>query len=640
MAGSDDENPPPPPPPQTPTQQAPHTVSTIKLLILKKGEYDIWAMKMEHYLSHTDYPIWEVIQKGNGPVSVSTDTNGVCNVLVDPSGIPLALDLEVLQGWYREYDLAHLKLIFEFSIYKVWKSVEYGVSKELDTVYWGFLGVGTTFDIFQNIILISYLEYGVLSPLDTAYWSLNFCGLLVSEGTDTPYLLDGYGVLVFRIVIFKISSFKLQNVDFLEVRTVHDIFYPTCRAACEALGLLGDDNEWDIAMQETKYRKEMSHDIPQRVLEMTHIPNYHLNDDSLQGYILYELEIILTNCGMSLQHFGLGPPPPGLLDMLANRLLMEERNYKQEELQQEKNESIPKPGVSADERNLISSFASWLLDIGDGRTDDEQGLSKLIDFIYDQMTLITPSAITLQDKAIVCPKNETADMINSKVLEMVQGKTITYLSHDESILLECDGADTEMLYHVEHLNTLKFPGFPPHRLELKIGAPIILLRNVNVAGGLCCVRSVGDLIPFGDPNTKQSKRRKIDIENLKILYNNKAFRVFNTRTRKVEENLHITFLENKTNVAGSGPDWLFNIDLLTNSKNYEPVTVGNQTNKNAGIKDNTQKYIMLYLLYDCPKSSEDAVADDAGKKTNEKPANEGERSGQEKEGGASNKEDD
>ncbi|GJY88998.1 hypothetical protein Tco_0503626 [Tanacetum coccineum] len=81
MAGSDDEIPPPPPPPQTSTQQAPHTVSTIKLLLLKKGEYDIWAMKMEHYLSHTDYPIWEVIQKGNGHVSVSIDTNGVIKVL-------------------------------------------------------------------------------------------------------------------------------------------------------------------------------------------------------------------------------------------------------------------------------------------------------------------------------------------------------------------------------------------------------------------------------------------------------------------------------------------------------------------------------------------------------------------------------
>ncbi|GJV65934.1 hypothetical protein Tco_1476762 [Tanacetum coccineum] len=84
MAGEDefhDDNPPPPPPPVTPTQQAPHTLSTIKLPILKKGEYDIWAMKMEHYLGHTDYPIWEVIQKGNGPVQVSTDTNGQIKVL-------------------------------------------------------------------------------------------------------------------------------------------------------------------------------------------------------------------------------------------------------------------------------------------------------------------------------------------------------------------------------------------------------------------------------------------------------------------------------------------------------------------------------------------------------------------------------
>ncbi|GJS61687.1 ribonuclease H-like domain-containing protein [Tanacetum coccineum] len=85
MSGSQDEIPPPPPPPpsssQTPTQQTPHTVSTIKLPILKKGEYDIWAMKMEHYLAHTDYPIWEVIQNGNGPISITTDTSGQIKVL-------------------------------------------------------------------------------------------------------------------------------------------------------------------------------------------------------------------------------------------------------------------------------------------------------------------------------------------------------------------------------------------------------------------------------------------------------------------------------------------------------------------------------------------------------------------------------
>ncbi|GJZ63351.1 ribonuclease H-like domain-containing protein [Tanacetum coccineum] len=77
MSGSQDEIPPPPPPPsssQTQPQQTPHIVSTIKLPILKNGEYDIWAMKMGHYLAYTDYPIWEVIQNRNGPVSITTDT--------------------------------------------------------------------------------------------------------------------------------------------------------------------------------------------------------------------------------------------------------------------------------------------------------------------------------------------------------------------------------------------------------------------------------------------------------------------------------------------------------------------------------------------------------------------------------------
>nr|GEV79635.1 xylulose kinase-1 [Tanacetum cinerariifolium] len=63
------------PPTNPPIHQASHTLSTIKLRILEKGEYDIWAMKIKHYLEHTDYPIWEVIQKENGPVQVSTDTH-------------------------------------------------------------------------------------------------------------------------------------------------------------------------------------------------------------------------------------------------------------------------------------------------------------------------------------------------------------------------------------------------------------------------------------------------------------------------------------------------------------------------------------------------------------------------------------
>ncbi|GKF57305.1 putative ribonuclease H-like domain-containing protein, partial [Tanacetum coccineum] len=48
----------------------------------------------------------------------------------------------------------------------------------------------------------------------------------------------------------------------------------------------------------------------------------------------------------------------------------------------------------------------------------------------------------------------------------------------------------------------------------------------------------------------------------------KAFRVYNNRTRKVQENLYIGFLENKPMIEGNGPKWLFDIDSLTQSMNY------------------------------------------------------------------------
>ncbi|GJW44262.1 putative reverse transcriptase domain-containing protein [Tanacetum coccineum] len=70
---------------------------------------------------------------------------------------------------------------------KVWKSVEYGISNGLDMAYWGFLGVWTTFDIFQNIILIQYLEYGVLSLSRYGVLIFILCGRLVSAGTATSY---------------------------------------------------------------------------------------------------------------------------------------------------------------------------------------------------------------------------------------------------------------------------------------------------------------------------------------------------------------------------------------------------------------------------------------------------------------------
>ncbi|GJT79722.1 putative ribonuclease H-like domain-containing protein [Tanacetum coccineum] len=99
--------------------------------------------------------------------------------------------------------------------------------------------------------------------------------------------------------------------------------------------------------------------------------------------------------------------------------------------------------------------------------------------------------------------------------------------------------------------------------------------------------------------------------------NSKAFRVFNSRTRIVEENLHIRFSESTPNVVGSGPDWLFDIDALTRTMNYEPIVAGTQSN---GFAD--------------PKSYHDdgsKPSSDDGKKVDEDPRKDSECKDQEKE---------
>ncbi|GKD60526.1 putative ribonuclease H-like domain-containing protein, partial [Tanacetum coccineum] len=164
--------------------------------------------------------------------------------------------------------------------------------------------------------------------------------------------------------------------------------------------------------------------------------------------------------------------------------------------------------------------------------------------------------------------------------------------------------------------------------ELIIGRPpsISFMRPFG-----CLVAILNTLDPLGKFDRKAE-------EGFLVGYsvNSKAFRVFNSQTRKGEENLHVKFLENKPNVARQGPNWLFDIDSLTKSMNYQPVTTGNQTNKNAGPQEangntslkqsvdvgqskeknvSTQQYIM-FLLWSSISSSykssdENDAADDS-----------------------------
>ncbi|GJZ68185.1 retrovirus-related pol polyprotein from transposon TNT 1-94 [Tanacetum coccineum] len=157
------------------------------------------------------------------------------------------------------------------------------------------------------------------------------------------------------------------------------------------------------------------------------------------------------------------------------------------------------------------------------------------------------------------------------------------------------------------------------------------LKNVIPQGGrkpaLSFMRPFGCLVTILNTIDHLGKFDEKADEGFFVGYsiNSKAFRVFKGRTRIVEENLHVQFSENRPNIAGSQPNWLFDLDALTNSMNYKPVVIGNQSNGNAGTKACADagkarveivpgKYYILLPLWtqDPPFSSSPKDAPDAG----------------------------
>ena len=72
------------------------------------------------------------------------------------------------------------------------------------------------------------------------------------------------------------------------------------------------------------------------------------------------------------------------------------------------------------------------------------------------------------------PKNSVVDAINASLLAEVGGEAKTYQSVDTV----CDPEEA-VAFPTEFLNSLNVSGLPPHQLELRVGAPIMLLRNLG-----------------------------------------------------------------------------------------------------------------------------------------------------------------
>uniref|UniRef100_A0A8C5M9U6 ATP-dependent DNA helicase n=1 Tax=Leptobrachium leishanense TaxID=445787 RepID=A0A8C5M9U6_9ANUR len=116
-------------------------------------------------------------------------------------------------------------------------------------------------------------------------------------------------------------------------------------------------------------------------------------------------------------------------------------------------------------RSVDPEFSSWLINLE----------------IYGDH--LQPDHISQFEKtAILCPKNCDVDNINEEVLSLLEGESRTYLSTDS---IDDESQEDKDNYPIEFLNELTPSGMPVHKLKLKIGSIIMLLRNLNTKRGLC-----------------------------------------------------------------------------------------------------------------------------------------------------------
>lgn len=142
-----------------------------------------------------------------------------------------------------------------------------------------------------------------------------------------------------------------------------------------------------------------------------------------------------------------------------------------------------------------SEFSQWLLQLGDGELNEHTvfgndcvkipkelfSITSLADDIFGK-SFSLEDVDNIKHRVILAPTNDNVQSINEDILKRLEGESKCYTSVDSII---CDHPEEEMNYPTEFLNSLTPSGMPPHRLLLKVGAIVMLLRNLNTLRGLC-----------------------------------------------------------------------------------------------------------------------------------------------------------
>ena len=147
-----------------------------------------------------------------------------------------------------------------------------------------------------------------------------------------------------------------------------------------------------------------------------------------------------------------------------------------------------------------ANFAKWQLELGQGKHTDkdlvillpehlkcrENTVGSLIESIYPGIGSGHHSSDYFAERTILSGLNSEVDSINQELLRKFPGQAHIFYSADCIPSTEQTGEDDPMLnYPPEYLNEINCSGLPLAKLELKVGCPIMVLRNLDVANGVC-----------------------------------------------------------------------------------------------------------------------------------------------------------
>ena len=105
-------------------------------------------------------------------------------------------------------------------------------------------------------------------------------------------------------------------------------------------------------------------------------------------------------------------------------------------------------------------------------------LEGLVGWVFDSLSSNYQDPAWIASRSVICPTNKTVDIINGAVMNTFPGNAREYRSFDS---IEKDAH----LYPTEFLNSLSPSGMPPHKMDLKVGCPVMLLRNLDPQHGHC-----------------------------------------------------------------------------------------------------------------------------------------------------------